>query len=244
MRESISFQWIIDLLQRTFGLETKGEHFLALEDLKLEYGPDFTYHQGFMEVKDVICAGLMKEGKMYEGHLLTEKEVLTPTVKNFMTKEWLVKTDTRLPKHVRDTRGHLFNTERPTLHCNQQILADQMPTMLAELNAKSDTSQGNISMANIGGGGSYGNVNMGFVGSNQPRMMRPVRTNMGRGLMRGAGAFRHNIPSPPVRFTANGCFRCLEATPKRYDAARTHQVRDCPFPPNQSSARQPQFMQH
>ena len=68
-------------------------------------------------------------------------------------------------------------------------------------------------------------------------------TNMGRGLIRGAGAFRHNIPSPPVRFTANGCFRCLEATPKRYDAARTHQVRDCPFPPNQGSARQPQFRQ-
>ena len=81
LRESISFQWIIDLLQRTFGLETKGEHFLALEDLKLEYGPDFTYHQGFMEVKDVVCAGLMKEGKMYEGQLLTEKEVLTPTVR-------------------------------------------------------------------------------------------------------------------------------------------------------------------
>ena len=147
LRESTSFQWIIDLLQRTFGIETKGEHFLALEDLKLEYGPDFTYHQGFMTVKDVVCAGLMKQGKMYEGQLLTEKEVLTPTVKNFMTKEWLVKTHPSLPKHVRDTRGHLFTTERPTLHCNQRILADQMPNMLAELNFKSDISEGNINMA-------------------------------------------------------------------------------------------------
>jgi len=246
-REATSFQWVIDLILKTFGLETKGEHFLALDDLKLEYGPDFTYHQGFMAVKDVICAGLLREGVMYEGRKLTKKEVLTPTVKNFITKEWLVKTHPSLPKHVRDTRGHLFTDERPTLHCNQQILAAQMPTMLAEINGKSDPSQGNISMGDTGGRGGYNNVNMGNVGSSQPRMMRPIRPNMrpvrpmsGRGLMRGAGAFR-NIPSPPVRFTANGCYRCLEATPKRYDAAKTHQLRDCPWPPNQSSARQPQY---
>ena len=40
LRESTSFRWIVSLLQRTFELETKGEHFLALEDVKLEYGPD------------------------------------------------------------------------------------------------------------------------------------------------------------------------------------------------------------
>ena len=48
---------------------------MALEDLKLEDGPDFTYHQGFMMVKEVVCAGLMNEGKRYEGQVLTEKEV-------------------------------------------------------------------------------------------------------------------------------------------------------------------------
>ena len=240
LRESTSFRWIISLLQRTFGLETKGEHFLALEDVKLEYGPDFTPQQGFMTIKDIVCAGLLEEGSKYEGRELTERELLTPTVKNFITKEWLVKSDTRLPKYVRETRGHLFTAERPTLHCNQQILADQMPTMIAELNAKSEVSQGNINMTYSGERGMYSNVSMGFVRSNQPRMMRPVRNNMGRGLMRGAGTLR-NIPSMPIRFTANGCYRCLEATPKRYDAAKTHLVRDCPFPPNQGSTRQPRL---
>ena len=94
-------------------------------------------------------------------------------------------------------------------------------------------------MAHTGGGGVY-NINMGFVRSNQPRMMRPVRNNMGRGLMRGAGTLR-NIPPTPYRIAANGCYRCLEATPKRYEAARTHLVRDCPFPPNQGSTRHPRL---
>ena len=101
--------------------------------------------------------------------------------------------------------------ERPTLHCNQQILADQMPTMIAELDAKSEMSQCNINMAHTGGGGVY-DINMGFVRSNQPRMMRPVRNNMGRGLMWGAGTFT-STPSQPLRSTVNGCYRCLEATP-------------------------------
>ena len=116
-----------------------------------------------------------------------------------------------------------------------------MPTMIAELNAKSEMSQGNINMTYTGERGMYNNISMGLMRSNQPRMMRPVRNNMGRGLMRGAGTLK-NIPSTPIRFTANGCYRCLEATPKRYDAARTHLVRDCPFPPNQGSTRQPRLV--
>ena len=31
-RESISFQWVIDLIKETYGLKTRGEHFLGLED--------------------------------------------------------------------------------------------------------------------------------------------------------------------------------------------------------------------
>ena len=42
---------------------------------------------------------------------LTERELLTPSVKNFITKEWLVKSDSRLSRYVRETRGHLFTTE-------------------------------------------------------------------------------------------------------------------------------------
>ena len=38
-----------------------------------------------MVLKNVVCAGLMNENTMYEGPKLTQKEVLTPTVKNFMT---------------------------------------------------------------------------------------------------------------------------------------------------------------
>ena len=80
------------------------------------------------------------------------------------------------------------------LHRNQKILA----TMIAELDAKLEMSQNNIIM--------------GFVRSNQPRMMRPVRNNIGSGLIRGARTLR-NTTSMPARFTENGCYRCLQAPP-------------------------------
>ena len=41
-----------------------------------------------------------------------------------------------------------------------------------------------------------------------------------------------------------GCYRCLEATPRRYDAAKTHLVNSCPWPPQRQqpqSAKSPNF---
>ena len=111
MRESTSFRWIVNLLKRTFGWETKGEHFLASEDVKLEYGPNFTPQQGFMTIKDIVCAGLLEEHNRYEGRELTEGELLTPTVKNFITKERLVKSETRLPRHVRKIREGIYSPQ-------------------------------------------------------------------------------------------------------------------------------------
>merc|ERR1719154_120727 len=64
----------------------------------------------------------------------------------------------------------------------------------------------------------------------------------GRGIMRGAGAFRMPRPPPPVRARpALACFRCLEATPRRYDAAQTHLVSACPWPPNPGMQAQSQL---
>ena len=221
LRESTSFDWVIKLIQSTHGLETKGEHFLALDDMKLEYSASFTYQQGLMQVKDFVIASMIKEGAMFEGKKMTANEVLTPTVKNFIVREFLFKTEPRLPKHVKETRGHLFTEERPTLACNQKILCDQIPTMLAELDSKADHI-------------SQGNVAVGFVPTPRGRggsvMMR------GRGFPRPYLGTRAPVIRPmagraPAQYQNNGCFRCLGATPRRYDAAKTHQVRDCTYPP-------------
>ena len=186
-----------------------------------------------MEVKYFICAGLLKPGDTFENKVLQTKEVLTPTVKNFITKEWLTKIHPGLPKHIRDTRGHLFTTHRPTLACNQKVLAEQMPTLLKELNGQSDLSQGSVSVGHA--------PSMGMI---RGRGRGQVRSNGGRGLMRGAGAFRPTRPQatrPPMR--ESGCFRCLEATPRRYDAAQTHLVRDCQWPPNPAPGMVRQYHQ-
>ena len=222
LRESTSFDWVIKLIQSTHGLETKGEHFLALDDMKLEYSASFTYHQGLMKVKDFVIASMIKEGAMFEGKKLTANEVLTPTVKNFIVREWLYKTEARLPRHVKETRGHLFTEERPSLACNQKILCDQIPTMLAELDSKPD----NISQ---------GNVAMGYVPTPRGRggnvMMRGRSFPRPPYLGNRAPVSRPMTGRAPVQYQTNGCYRCLGATPRRYDAAKTHQVRDCTFPP-------------
>ena len=48
MRESVSFNWVIEQLLSTYRLETRGENFLAGNDIKFEFSPSFTYNQALM----------------------------------------------------------------------------------------------------------------------------------------------------------------------------------------------------
>ena len=220
-RESTSFNSVIDLIKETYGLKTRGEHFLGLEDLKFNFDAGFTYQQAYMEVKDFVCAGLLSDKDRFEGKEHAGKEKLSPATKNFICKEWLCKIDPRLPKHILDTRGHLFTADKPTLSCNQKLLCTQIPTLLAELDGKTDD------------GGDP--VTVGYV----PAQRRPpTRPRGGRGLLRGAaaGAYRgypgyppRPLPPPP---RPHGCQRCLEAIPARLDASKTHATKDCMWPPN------------
>ena len=221
-RESTSFNWVIDLIKETFGLKTRGEHFLGLDDISFNFSSGFTYQQAYMQIKDFICAGLLSQQDRFEGKPLPQKETLSPVAKNFICKEWLMKIDPRLPKHIRDTRGHLFTDDKPTLACNQKILCEQMPTMLAELDEKTDTTAVDA-------------VTMGYVPANR---RNPAR-GRGRGVLRGAGAFRGfsnyqpRALMPPTRSSyPQGCQRCIEAIPARLDASKTHATKDCLWPPN------------
>ena len=232
-RESISFNWIINLIEDTYGLKTRGEHFLAMEDIKFEFSDSFTYQMGFMQLKDFICNGLLNQGERFEGKEFGSNETLTPATKNFITKEWLHKIDPRLPKHIRDTRGHLFTADKPSLACNQRVICDQIPTLLAELDGKSDPETDTVSV-NVG----HVPAGMGYVAAGRGGG-RP-RGQGGRGLMRGAGALRgypRALPPPPRAQYQAGCKRCLEAIPARYQAAQTHSTKDCTWPPNTSTGQ-------
>ena len=241
MREATSFNWILDTIKRTFGLETKGENFLALEDLKFDWDI-VTYQQGLMEVKDFVCAGLKKKGDEIDGKILANNEPLTPALKNFIFKEFLTKVDKRMPKHVKETRGHLFTAARPSLACNQHILCEQIPAMLAELEKADNTHHGSVSIGHVPSTQQDG-ANMGYVPA-QRGGQRGGRFMQGRNYLSRVPFRGGPVRVPPPR-RDQGCFRCLEATPPRYDAARTHQVRDCTWPPQQrsstSSTRQPNF---
>ena len=235
-RESTSFGWVINLIKDTYGLKTKGEHFLAIEDIKFEFSDSFTYQMGFMKIKDFVCNGLLEKEAKFEGKKLANRETLTPVAKNFITKEWLMKIDPRLPQHVRDTRGHLFTEDKPTLACNQKVLCDQMETLLAELNGTADTDAAKEDTVSVNMG--HMPASMGYVPADRRGGGR-LRGQGGRGLVRGAGALRGYVqqaraPPPPARSQQyfSGCRNCLEAIPARYQAAKTHATKDCTWPLN------------
>ena len=58
----------------------------------------------------------------------------------------MIKIDSRLPLHIKDTRGHLFTPDKPTLSCNQKVLCDQITPLLAELDVKAEVCADNVSV--------------------------------------------------------------------------------------------------
>ena len=241
IRESTSFDWIIDHIKKTFKLTTKGQNFLDCQDIKFVFDENFTYNQGLMQINDHFISSLLPAGAICMGKALQAKEVLSPLARNFMAREWLIKIDPRLPEHVRNTRGHLFTEERPTLACNQAILCDQMEVMLQELDAKDGTSSNSVNVGNVG---------VGYVPSHRGRGFPPTQGYHGgyRGAFvpRGPRPMRARGPQPVYRPSAPprrspSCQICLEA--RKYDSALGHTTSECPFK-NQlrsTSQRQPNF---
>ena len=221
MRESTSYDWIIEQLYSMFGLDTKGENFLAGNDIKFEFSASFTYSQALMMMKDFYVNTLLPRGSTFKGKELNKDEELGPIAENFIIEKCLAKIDARLPEHIRNTRGHLFTKERPTLACNQKLLFSQIDTMIAEMDGKEaqDISVGQVRAT---GGGPLCPFRPMFRGRGAPlRYPQPVRPNFPNYQPRTPATYR------PRRGGPGGCIRCLEA--RRYDAARFHGLRDCPY---------------
>ena len=228
-RESTSWKWIIKLVKETFNLNTRGEHFLAGNDIKLVYDENFTYQQGYMHWRDYYSSTLPEKGTMFKEKTLDEKDKISPLAELFIVEKWLRDIDERMPGHVQKTRGHLFTTQRPTLACNQRILCEQIDTMLAELNGASNTSN-------------TGNVNVGFVPSHKPKYGGtpfPVQRGLRAGGFRGQG----RAPTGPRQFrpAPQACQHCLEA--RRYDASTTHPTNKCNWMARKMQQQRPQFRQ-
>ena len=225
MYEATSFTWILEKINETFNLKTRGEHFLRGGEIKIEYGSDgSTYGQGWMQFKDFYTATMLKAGDIYQGKPMPDKETLSPLATNFIIKEWLTSIDPRLPAHIIRTKGGMFTAEKPTLSCNLQLITDQIPTMLAELEAN-DVSNININRLSFSGGGyrssfpSRGGGGGGGGGGGRGRGYRPPLS----------------YPSPvaqqarPVRRCPDDtCFTCFGAGLSG-PRAKNHQAKDCPL---------------
>ena len=214
IRESTSFKWIEEKINKTFNLTTKGESFLDGLNLTFKFDDSFTHSQAWMSIMDQYYSSLLPVGSKYMGKILQAKETISPLAMNFLVREWLLKIDPRLPEHVRTSRGHLFTTERPTLACNQQILCDQIEVMLQELDGKESPSSNNVSVSYIPSGRGRAGFSRG----------RPPRPNFSRS--RGTPS-NQRYPGP-ARRANQSCHLCLEA--RRYDSSITHSAPACPFP--------------
>ena len=226
MRESTSFEWILKQLHSTFDLETKGENFLAGNDLKFEFNSSFTYQQGMMQTRDFYTNSLLTKNSTYKGKPYPKEEELSPLAENFIVEKCFQKIDPRLPDHIKNTRGHLFTDERPTLACNQKILLSQVDAMLAELDGK-EPSNINVGQVRQPGRRPGPGLVPRFPYRPQPFRGQPPFGG-GRPPFRppSRGYFRGPRANFNPQYDRNsGCYKCLEA--RRYDAAKFHTARDC-----------------
>ena len=105
VEESTSYNWVVATIEKTFELQTKGEHFLRGAEIKVSYGDGMTYGQGFMRYLAFYRDTLLKTGDTCEGVARTTNEELTPMALHFIMEKWLVSIDPRLPAHILRTRG-------------------------------------------------------------------------------------------------------------------------------------------
>ena len=159
-----------------------------------------------MVVKVFCMQALHPIGKNFKGRAATTNESLSPLAENFIMKEFLSKVHPKLPEYIKNTKGHLFTTDRPTLACNKNILIDMMDTLLAELESEETPVSNNISIAQLRNNqfrGGYNNLQSSFRGqkgyynsrnnSRMPRFSRPPFST------------RQQAPLP------NQCYNCLES---------------------------------
>ena len=67
IRKSVSFDWILDQLYSTYGLETKGENFLAGNNIKFKFSLTFTYSQALMQIRDFYVNSLLPKNSLFKG---------------------------------------------------------------------------------------------------------------------------------------------------------------------------------
>ena len=215
MQEATSYQWVLDRIQESFNLNTKGVQFLSGCPVKADSGDGQTHQQLFQAVKEHFSSSLMKKGEKYKGTVLDKDEVFTPFGENILVEKWLDLININLKSHIIQTRGSLFTDERPSLFDNQRQLCQQMDVLLKEVEQKESPSINRAGFAPQPPNRRYGGQPNFQPRTSYQRPRPPTRTAPGQ-----TSNTKTNCPS-------NMCFRCYEAG--RFNmASRTHQAANCP----------------
>ena len=259
VQESTSYNWVIDKIKTIFKLETKGLGFLAGADIKMDFSEEGQTHaQGLQALREFYSDSLLEEGAKYKGKPLAKKESLSPLAENMIVEKWLDMIDKRLRPHIMRTRGHLITADRPNLSDIQNILCEQMDTLIAELDALGGPGISRTGFSvqedlrDMSGfpmqGGTEPVISRtgwpGQIGARRTPAQQYTRQraqgSYGGGARGGQGGYggggAHVPPSRLAYGVRQGqrcppdtCLRCYEAG-RFGPASKNHRVTDCPYP--------------
>lgn len=183
---STNFDWIIRYLEKHYGIESRGAHFMDISTLVFKKG---TQHQTFYkQFRAGFMDNLRKKGDKLEyknDELLKEDEKMSPTLESTIVLWALERVDPRLPLKVKKLYGHQMVSNK-CLVTLQPTIFQNITTMLHELDETDQTSNSN-SIAAEGGDGQLN------------RLWASRGGGRGRGSSGGSsGGFRNGRPPFPA----------------------------------------------
>jgi len=239
MENSISLQFIYNMLRTDYNIQTKGIHFLNVLDLKFDKGTMkpiwFYYHY-----RTIVLNNLAKEGDNieYKGpHYRQLKEIIGPTFEDFIFLEVLRLIDNRLPGYIRQLYAHKLDQTKRLMDFKSDILVN-IERFQAELAEKeqlstfqaSTTEQLALLQAEPANLGAFNTQKSNFRGAAGGRSWGTgrgghVQGNLGGGRGRGTA-------TPPTKGPGSSNWSTIHCKDCWW-YAKTHMTGDkkCPCPP-------------
>ena len=130
--ESTSLQWIFNRIKTACNVQSTGRHIVTAWQIQWDRDSD-TPDVFYMKVKSAFMNSLLLKDDYYHGDKLETAEALTPLCESLIVLRWLEAINPALPKHIMETRGHLFTRQTPNFADLQPELCSIMDLSLIHI---------------------------------------------------------------------------------------------------------------
>ena len=207
MRQSTSFQWIMDKLRENYDIQKKGVHFLNIIDIKWDPTSDITPFAFYNTYRTHIMNNLRKTGDVVSwksADPLQADEQMTPMLEDLLVYNVLTLIDPRLPGQVKETFGHLMRQNKSLRDFRSEIFT-AVPKLIQDLEIKEAAA----SIAQVGVTSPVSDntsLNPTAAAINFPRRGQTYRGSAYRGRGRNAIRGPQLQPRPQQQVTNNSGF--------------------------------------